>query len=179
MTKPPVPLIIVRVFALEYWEDEWLLCHRGHTERDWQQTAEPQYGVLLGYGDRPCLLRCCGTDRPRGKATSLVVTPLEGRDFVSVHDYLTTVHPWLMSFGGNILEYMGLWKGKPAEEDSVLMLDNFVGPLVVVGQTRGVRSWMECEVASHFQFDRCSWASRIRCGRVIRTTVLGNVSAMF
>lgn len=141
MTKPPVPSIIVRVFALEYWEDEWLLCHRGHTERDWQQTAEPQYGVLPGYGDRPCLLRCCGTDRPRGKAASLVVTPLEGRDFVSVHDYLTTVHPWLMSFRGDILEYMGLWKGKPAEEDSVLMLDNFVGPLAVVGQTRGVRSW--------------------------------------
>ncbi|OBT52568.1 hypothetical protein VE04_07189 [Pseudogymnoascus sp. 24MN13] len=88
MTKPPVPSILVRVFALEYWEDEWLLCHRGH-------------------------------------------------------DYLTTVHPWLMSFRGDILEYMGLWKGKPAEEESVLMPSNFVGPLVVLGQTRGVRSWSE------------------------------------
>lgn len=42
-----------------------------------------------------------------------------------------------------MLEYMGLWKGKPAEEESVLMLCNFVGPLNVAGQTRGVRSWSE------------------------------------
>ncbi|KFZ06949.1 hypothetical protein V501_06908 [Pseudogymnoascus sp. VKM F-4519 (FW-2642)] len=143
MTKPPVPSILVRVHALEYWEDEWLLCHRGHSEPNWQLTADPQYGMLPGYGERPCLLRCCGTDRPRGKTARLVVKPLKGRDFVSVHDYLTTVHPWLMSFRGDILEYMGLWKGKPAEEESVLMLSNFVGPLVVLGQTRGVRSWSE------------------------------------
>jgi hypothetical protein len=71
MTKPPVSSIIVRVYALEYWEDEWLLCHRGHSEPDWQQTADPQYGVLSGYGERPCLMRCCGTDRPRGKARDL------------------------------------------------------------------------------------------------------------
>ncbi|KFY78106.1 hypothetical protein V499_02647 [Pseudogymnoascus sp. VKM F-103] len=55
MTKPPVSSILVRVFALEYWEDEWLLSHRGHSEPNWQLTADPQYGMLPGYGERPCL----------------------------------------------------------------------------------------------------------------------------
>ncbi|KFY56382.1 hypothetical protein V497_06306 [Pseudogymnoascus sp. VKM F-4516 (FW-969)] len=143
MTKPPVSSIIVRVHALEYWEDEWLMCHRGHTEPDRVRNADPQYGVLPGLGDTRCLLRCCGTDRPRGKAAKIRVTPLEGREFVSVHDYLTTVHPWLMNVRGDILEYMGLWKGKAAEEESVLTLDSFVGDLNVAGQTRGFRSWSQ------------------------------------
>jgi hypothetical protein len=56
---------------------------------------------------------CCGAKRPRGKAVKLVVKPtMSGNEFVTVHDYLSAVPPWLMSARGDILWCMGLGDGK-------------------------------------------------------------------
>lgn len=37
-------------------------------------------------------LGCCEEARPRGKGIRIVVWPTSG-DFITVHDYLSTVHP--------------------------------------------------------------------------------------
>lgn len=47
------------------------------------------------------LLHCCEGPRPRGKKAQIVVRPASG-DFVTIHCYISTVHPWLMSVNGEI-----------------------------------------------------------------------------
>ena len=44
------------------------------------------------------LLMCCGEISPLGKDASVVVKPSVGGEmgFVTVHDYLEVVHPWLV-----------------------------------------------------------------------------------
>ena len=56
------------------------------------------------------LLKCCGIDRPRGKAAKLVVKPdaSSGRNFVTIHDCVSAVHPWLMERREDILGAEGL-----------------------------------------------------------------------
>ncbi|KAF4911892.1 hypothetical protein CGCVW01_v011262 [Colletotrichum viniferum] len=52
------------------------------------------------------LLKCCGTQRPRGKTVIVVVRPAVG-SFVAIHDYLSTVHPLLLSSRADLLSAMG------------------------------------------------------------------------
>ncbi|KFY79088.1 hypothetical protein V499_01877 [Pseudogymnoascus sp. VKM F-103] len=55
------------------------------------------------------LLICCDEVRPRGKAVKLVVKPAAGENgFITVHDYVSAVHPWLASIQEDILNSMGL-----------------------------------------------------------------------
>lgn len=64
---------------------------------------------------------CCGTKRPRGKAVKLVVKPtMSGNEFVTVHDYLSAVPPWLMR--EDILWCMGLGDGNLLPPETELMV---------------------------------------------------------
>lgn len=51
------------------------------------------------------LLRCCGLERPweRGK-TELVIQATGGSGFVTIHDFISAVHPYLMARRGDILK---------------------------------------------------------------------------
>ena len=68
---------------------------------------------------------CCGTQRPRGKAFSVVVKPSasSGKEFVTLHDYLSTVHPWLMSLREDILGAMGILDDEPLAAETKIMVD--------------------------------------------------------
>jgi hypothetical protein len=52
------------------------------------------------------LLECCGSERPRRSygRYELLVTARGAGGFLTVHDYVEQVHPWLMSLKGDIIE---------------------------------------------------------------------------
>ncbi|KAK1991997.1 hypothetical protein LX36DRAFT_662810 [Colletotrichum falcatum] len=108
----------------------WLDFHREHSDPDYVDEADPniQWGDLPDYdpvsdelGPRH-LLKCCGIQRPRGKAVSVAVRPAAG-PFVTIHDYLSTVHPLLLSMRADILQAMAVWEDEPLPEETKLMID--------------------------------------------------------
>lgn len=113
----------MHVYQLQEWEDAWCEAHWDHSEPDGGEGNGEgvKWGTLEhndeddgtevdeDVEDKVQLLRCCGMARPRGKNLSVVVKPAVDREkgFVTVHDYLTVVHPWLMGLREEILAAMG------------------------------------------------------------------------
>ena len=119
LTEPKVSCITVRVYELEMWEEQWLDMHRDHSEPDGgeENGEDVVWGELEDYNEDSDeegegeevmhLLMCCSEKRPRKKAVNITVKPAAGETgFVTVHDYLSTVHPWIMSLRGDILGAM-------------------------------------------------------------------------
>lgn len=130
LTHPPVSAITATVDDLELWESDWLEFHENHSDPDsYTESENLKYGTLPDYDpendrDPPHLLKCCGTDRPRGKEGGVLVTASpSGPGFVTVHEYITTVHPWLMRNRGDILKAMDRWEQMPDLEDKDLVVD--------------------------------------------------------
>ena len=129
ISEPKVSSITVLVSELDYWEEDWLDMHEGHSEPDAPPGAFPEakWGTLSDDGcdeddklvsddDGPQLLRCCKQDRPHGKNAKLTIKPSkawDGRDggFVTVHDYVSALHPWVVRLRGDILGAMGTADG--------------------------------------------------------------------
>lgn len=135
ISEPKVSWITVRVYELEEWEDAWYEAHWGHAEGgegvEWASSEHNDEDEDYGMRDEHTevqLLKCCGIAWPRGKNVSLVVKPaVDGEEeFVTVHDYLTAVHPWLMGFRGEILAAKGMlnWDDEPLGEETELMLNS-------------------------------------------------------
>jgi len=96
---PAVSAIMATADALELWESDWLDFHRNHSDPDsYHESEDLQYGDLPDYDAEkderpPHLLVCCGSDRPRHKSGGVLVTVSpSGPGFVTVHDYITTMH---------------------------------------------------------------------------------------
>lgn len=122
-TEPKVSSVTIGVQPLIDWEENWLEVHDGHAlpGRE-QEDGETRFGPLPDVDPENKndgwlevdgevsghLLVCCGTERPRKTDTKfqlLVTAKGAGPDgFLTVHDYLEQVHPWLMSLKGQILE---------------------------------------------------------------------------
>lgn len=140
LTEPRVSSITVRVDVLYIWVDQWEESHR-HAEpggegcvfgRDpGEQEAEGERdndADATDDEDELVLLRCCGTNRPKIH-TSLVVKPpsASGRHYITVHDYLSAVHPWLVAQWNDILEARDLWEDRPPSAVTKLAV-NYHGP---------------------------------------------------
>jgi hypothetical protein len=145
LTEPKVSSITVQVYELEMWEEQWLDMHRNHSEPDggeenwegvlWGELSdydkeEDEEGEGEGAGH---LLICCGEKRPRRKAVSVVVKPAASHGFVTIHDYLSTVHPWLMSLREDILGATGIHEGVMCnmDDDCVPMVPSSGADLMV------------------------------------------------
>ena len=134
LTEPKVSFVTVQITDMEYMEHmehRWLKMHTGHvnlTATEDEYDNEFEYGPLSDEDSDAesdgewewrghYLLMCCGIGRPRRKSVSIEVKPSasSGRDFVTLHDYLTTVHPWLLGHREDILASMGM-----ADEDPPL-----------------------------------------------------------
>ncbi|KAL2064484.1 hypothetical protein VTL71DRAFT_4978 [Oculimacula yallundae] len=109
--KPKISSIIVHVYQFDLWEENWLERHL-HCEPPSDSDSENgvRWGIITDdsdgsdYGDEAQLLECCGEPRPIGKAKGkLVEASSDGQGFVTVHDYVSTIHPWLMSVYEDIL----------------------------------------------------------------------------
>ncbi|KAF1842322.1 uncharacterized protein K460DRAFT_409737 [Cucurbitaria berberidis CBS 394.84] len=135
LTEPKISSVNVCVEQLQEWETQWLEFHFDHTEAGDHNEGndEVRYGMLPDFDpetdedeeSHEHLLRCCGGERPRGKAVSLLVKATG--EFLTIHDYVSAVHPWLMSLREDLLQAAGdLLDNIPLPSDAKLMV-NFLG----------------------------------------------------
>jgi hypothetical protein len=130
LTEPKISSITVQVNELEMWEDDWYERHCQHSDPDsdygpdfeWQ--AFPDWDPEVDEGEMQ-LVKCCGELRPRDKKASLTVTPAsDGQGFVTLHDYLSAVHPWLMSLRTELIAGLGTMYDTPLEPDVQLSVNS-------------------------------------------------------
>ncbi|RFU75895.1 hypothetical protein TARUN_6357 [Trichoderma arundinaceum] len=125
MTRPPVSSITVDVYELENWLDEWLEVHAECIDEG-RILADAEEGQIKELEDEEReLLRCCGTERPPNSEP--IVVPASGKPYVTIHDYVTAVHPWLMNKRNDILWAMNVWDCAPLPAETKLMV-NCNGP---------------------------------------------------
>ncbi|KAE9372959.1 hypothetical protein N431DRAFT_467181 [Stipitochalara longipes BDJ] len=135
LTENKVSSIEVSVWELEQWRRCWLEQHGGHsngeyvTYGDLSDDERPYPSEMNEEGgwdsdsDTPYLVRCCGEDRPRNETAKIVVTPSQGNHFVTVQDYVSAVHPWLMSLREDILQArkVGAWYPRSMPTEFIVM----------------------------------------------------------
>ncbi|KAL2020071.1 hypothetical protein VTK56DRAFT_8875 [Thermocarpiscus australiensis] len=149
LTKPKVSSLKLYVETLDDWDHLWMEIHRDHTDPD--ATYDPAnvvYGPLPGVDEAELrggkhLLVCCGLKRPWGRETQLVVKATG--NFVTIHDFISTVHPYLMARRGDIIETMNLDPGrtrKPFGPETKLM--------VTWQCAKGVEIWDEADWRAYY-----------------------------
>lgn len=105
LTTPKISSVTIRVDPLDDWEYTWLENHRDHADPGCNND-QVRFGSLPDPDEyererEVHLLMCCGTERPRNKGTKLLVQATG--DFLTVHDFLSTVHPYLMARRDDIM----------------------------------------------------------------------------
>lgn len=106
LTEPKISSVLVTVDDLEDFPGFWLDGHEPHADPNsddcvfGRSGADGPEGAEDGDGELE-LLRCCGTELPRD-IPPLLVEATQG-PYVTVHDYVTAVHPWLLGLRENIL----------------------------------------------------------------------------
>lgn len=130
LTEPKISSITVQVSELEVWEDDWYERHCQHSDPDgdygpdFEWHAFPDWDPDVDEGEMQ-LVKCCGEPRPRNKKASLTVTPArDGQGFVTLHDYLSAVHPWLMGLRSELRAAMGVMYDRPLEPNEQLSVNS-------------------------------------------------------
>lgn len=102
VSETPQSRILVKVSEVEEFEDRWEEYHEhADPDDDGCTFAEDD-------GDGPGeLLECCNEKRP--VALKPIVVTATNRDFVTIHDYVTTVHAWLMENYALISAVVNVW----------------------------------------------------------------------
>jgi hypothetical protein len=150
LSEPKISSVTVEVSPLDNWENEWLDWHQGHVELDvgYQDESMVRIGELPDFdpikdeeGPKH-LLRCCGSDRPRGKnATVEVKAGLHSKeDFITIHDYLLTVHPWLLGLKEDILGAISVFEDDPLPPETMLMVALAIPDMLLIQQKA---EWMQ------------------------------------
>ncbi|KAI4915887.1 hypothetical protein J4E90_004333 [Alternaria incomplexa] len=129
LTEPKISSVIVHIDSLEDWEVQWLEIHRfcHDPEENGEDPEEFLFGELSDYNsdsdeeEEPHLLRCCRANRPRKKGETLLVKASGA--YVTIHDYVSAVHPWLMDRREDIFGAEGdLLKNEPLAAGTKLMV---------------------------------------------------------
>jgi hypothetical protein len=112
------------------WEDDWFERHCVHSDPDgdygpnfeWQSF--PDWDPEVDEGEMQ-LVKSCGELRPRNKKASLTVTPARGgQGFVTLHDYLFAVHPWLMSLRRELIAALSAMHDTSLAPDTQLRVNS-------------------------------------------------------
>ncbi|KAK4246222.1 hypothetical protein C7999DRAFT_33355 [Corynascus novoguineensis] len=85
-TEPKVSSVTIKVDPLEHWEWQWL-------EQNEPYPNDPDGSCAVG-------------ERPRDKDARLEVKA--AGEFLTIHDYVSAVHPWLMGLRGDLLAALAL-----------------------------------------------------------------------
>ncbi|RYP59998.1 hypothetical protein DL769_008315 [Monosporascus sp. CRB-8-3] len=103
LTEPKVSSITVKVDDLKTWEDDWLEYHHRHAEPGIEGCVFEE----IEAEEEPELLMCCEEVRPK-EHIPLVINASE-KPYLTVHDYVTALHPWLMGLRNDILQAKNMW----------------------------------------------------------------------
>lgn len=124
LTEPRVSSVTVGVYQLAMWEEDWLEWHRhaypGEEGCVYEEVDEGDEDEDGGYEGQK-LVRCCGTDRP--KETPPLVVRASEHPYVTVHDYLTAVHPWLIGLRRDVLWASNVCEDEPLPAETKLMVN--------------------------------------------------------
>ncbi|OIW26712.1 hypothetical protein CONLIGDRAFT_683667 [Coniochaeta ligniaria NRRL 30616] len=137
LMEPEVSSVTVRVGCIDDWELLWVDLHYDCYDADDARHPE-RWGRNPDIDDaddanaalsRKYLQECNGQKRPRAKETQLVVTTSGA--FLTVHEYVSAVHPWLMDMRETLLDVLGKVQGnKPWPTETKLVVVDFgSGPL--------------------------------------------------
>ncbi|WQF84081.1 hypothetical protein CDEST_09095 [Colletotrichum destructivum] len=126
LTEPKVSSITVRTNELPEWGDTCFETHREHRDPgcdDEDGSLFALWGDLLCYDPEEDEE---GSMHLLGEAVSVVVKPTVA-PFVTIHDYVSVVHPWLLSSREDLLATMaamaeGLYN-KPLPAETKLMVN--------------------------------------------------------
>ncbi|KAF9869244.1 hypothetical protein CkaCkLH20_13289 [Colletotrichum karsti] len=103
-----------------------------------ESLMEPQVAALTVEMNQICTDIKTDTRRPRAQDVQIVVTPAHGGAFVTVHDYVSAVHPWLMNMRERLLDALGRIRSSqawpPETRLAVLRLDD--GPISIGNEDR-------------------------------------------
>jgi hypothetical protein len=145
LTEPRILSVTVSIDQLEEWGNQWYDEHREHTDPEYQEAMgnSVRFGPLAGYDSdyddgSEHLLRCCGEDCP---PQATLVVKATGT-FLTINDYVTAVHPWLMGHRENILKATGYLEGGDSlPDDAELMVEYDDGPsrLVIYKKTEWLK----------------------------------------
>lgn len=139
MSEPRISSVKVRIDPLHKYESDWAELHRDHSI---PQSCDPSYarwGTLSGRDSpdhgRLYMLKCCGEERP--PVFSEVLVKARG-GFVTVHDFVSQLHSWLMDRREHILGALSSINVDPLPAET---------ELVIVPHVSGVnagskREWM-------------------------------------
>ncbi|KAK0657904.1 hypothetical protein B0T16DRAFT_386355 [Cercophora newfieldiana] len=107
-TKPVSSIRVTNIDPLHIWDVNWETEHRGHWKPHTEGPRRPpifslKYSVS---GPQECP---CGSARPVDKRADVTVKGTgQPGGFVTVHDFLTTLHAYLWGRRADVLEAMGL-----------------------------------------------------------------------
>ncbi|KAM3501682.1 hypothetical protein MY11210_009308, partial [Beauveria gryllotalpidicola] len=134
--QPPVSSIVASLEFLNDWEHDWVEHHQHHEGAEFVTYGElsdedrpyaremKEDGSWEEDSDTEFLNKCCGRGRPMyWRDLKLYVAASPDRGFVTIKDYVSALHPWLMSLREDLVE---------AKVDSLLSAP---GPLDVALET--------------------------------------------
>ncbi|KAK3986160.1 hypothetical protein QBC44DRAFT_373467 [Cladorrhinum sp. PSN332] len=129
LMEPPAPSVTVRIQCIVAWEQAWVDQHWGCHDADAANLYPGRLGPRPGDEtlDRPiCLLECCGQKRPWARDTQLQVAARG--EFLTVHEYVSAVHPWLMAMRDTLLDVLGKMDGAPKWPPETKLAVLYLGP---------------------------------------------------
>lgn len=129
LLEPPVSSVTVRIRCIDAWEQDW-------ADQHWRcRDANPSDLYLRRLGPRPgdetldppiYLLECCGQKRPWARDTQLHVAARG--EFLTVHEYVSAVHPWLMAMRDTLLDVLGKMDGTAKWPPETKLAVLYLGP---------------------------------------------------
>jgi hypothetical protein len=120
-THPPVSSMIISVDMLDQYQSNWIEAHEPHA--DPEDFSDQNYPMCPKFDSDGCLERCCGQDRP-GPGPNLELVANEGH-FLSIGDYVNTVHTWLRGMDDLLRAAEGVISCWPLESEYHLMVPVF------------------------------------------------------
>nr|XP_036574414.1 uncharacterized protein CTRU02_15636 [Colletotrichum truncatum]KAF6780842.1 hypothetical protein CTRU02_15636 [Colletotrichum truncatum] len=130
LLNPKSNLLAKKIDVLERWQREWIEWHERHASPDNDNCV---FGELPDndiptsesssnegkekedvHSDEGELLRCCGTDRPK-RALPLVIEA-SNTEYITIDDYVSALHPWLMGLRKDIIQADNLLGDRKAKE---------------------------------------------------------------
>lgn len=125
----PQSTITTRICDFDTWESDWEERHADHADPDDPECvfAEPEGSDGDGEdeddddeGERGDLLECCGEKRPQPPGP--LVIHATTKEYVTVHDFVSAVHPWLMQHFSDIWEALHIWDGDEYDQSQKLVV---------------------------------------------------------
>jgi hypothetical protein len=145
VTKPPVSSISVTEDRLDCWVEDWVENHIPNTDTDHAEWVEADPGGEDddGYGDQDGrnLMSCCGERRPCPPPP--IIVKASTHPFVTIHDFIAAVHPWLQAVKDDILNARGVFEdGRLPADTPMFICPCVLTPIFVYeGRDKGPEFW--------------------------------------